>query len=89
MVVAAHVFDGEPPPPELSRALNYQAWGVVDIMTLPAGMLRKMNTALSYYRAFTGYKQAVAQHKTVEYTRNNPDAWDMVSKVLAMRKGIK
>ena len=86
MGVAAHVFDGNPPPPELKRALNYQSWGAVDIMNLPAGLLGKMNIALSYYRAISAYKQANAQHKTVDFTKNNPRDWEMVSWVITERK---
>lgn len=86
MGVAAHVLDKAPQPLELTRALNYQSWGVVDIMNLPAGLLRRMNTALSYYRALEGYKQANAQHKTVEFSKNNPQAWELVSRIIAERK---
>jgi len=89
MDVAAYVFDNTPPPPELKRALNYKAWGVVDIMNLPAGLLSRMNIALSYHRALSGYRQANAQHKTVEFTKNNPKEWEMVSEILAKRRGIK
>ena len=87
MGVAAHVLDGEPPPQELSRALNYRAWGVVDIMNLPAGLLARMNIALSYYWPLTGYKQAGAKNETVAWSKNNPQDWEIVSRVLAERKG--
>jgi hypothetical protein len=88
MGVAAHVFDGAPPPPELKRALNYQSWGAVDVMMLPAGMLGKMNTALSIYRAISAYRQAAAQVKTVEFSKNNPREWEIASWVIAERKRL-
>jgi hypothetical protein len=86
MEVAAYVFDDEPPPPELSRALNYQSWGVVDIMNLPAGLLAKMNLCLNYYRALRMYKEAAASTGTVEFTKQHPHEWDLVTRVLNMRR---
>jgi len=87
--VAEHVFDKTQPPPELARALNYQAWGVGDIMNLPAGWLLRMNIVLNYYRAFTGYLNAAASNQSVEFTRKHPKDWGLVSAYLAERKGIK
>lgn len=84
--VAAHVLDEAPPPLELQRALNYQAWGVGDIMNLPAGMLTKMNLALNYHRALVGYKRAAKGHQTVEFSKKNPQEWELVTWVLAKRK---
>ena len=86
MRVAAHLLDGAPPPPELSRALNCQAWGVGDMMNLPAGMLPKMNITLNYYRAIRGYQEAAANTATVEFTKKHPHDWEMVSWVIAERK---
>ena len=65
------MFDKTQPPPELARALNYQAWGVGDIMNLPAGWLLRMNIVLNYYRAFTGYLNAAASNQSVEFTRKH------------------
>jgi hypothetical protein len=86
MAVADYVMRDDPPPPELSRALNYQSWGAVDIMALPAGMLGKMNTCLAYYRALSAYRKASAQKQTVEFTRQNPREWELVTRILALRK---
>lgn len=86
MAVAAYVLDDEPPPPELRRALNYRAWGVADVMNLPAGLLPKMNTALTYYNALSGYKSAAAQRKAADFAKNNPPAWDLVTRILSERK---
>jgi hypothetical protein len=87
MGVAAYVWDDEPPPPELSRALNYRSWGVADVMMLPAGMLPRMNTALSYYDAIQASKSA--GNKLTEWANSNPQAWDLVTRVMKWRKEQK
>jgi len=84
MGIGAHIFDSTPPPPDLKRALNYKSWGIADVMSLPAGMLPRINTALSYYNALMGYKSA--GNRTVEWTKTNPKAWEMVSWIIAQRK---
>lgn len=84
MAVAAYAWDGEPPPPELSRALNYRAWGVSDVMQLPAGLLPRMNTSIACYNALSSYKSAgIAKLPWIE---KNPQAWDIVTRVMNMRK---
>lgn len=84
MAVAAYVLDDEPPPPELSRALNYRSWGVADVMMLPAGLLPKMNTVLAYYNALASYKSSGL--KKVPWIEKNPQAWDLVTRILNWRK---
>ena len=87
MAVGDYVFDKKSPPPELARALNYEKWGIGDIMQLPAGLLPMMNTALNYYHALKGYKTAT--NSTVEWTKRNPEAWEMVSWVISERRERK
>lgn len=82
--VSDHAFDGEKIPPELQQALNYRAWGVGNIMTLPAGLLPRMNVSLNVYRAIQGYRSA--GNKSVEWTRRNPQQWEIVSALIADRK---
>jgi len=60
-------------------ALNYEHWGV-DIRTLPAGLLTRLNVALNVYRAFRGYRQAAG--RTVQWVQSNPDAWRIVEHLL-------
>ena len=83
MAVGDYVLDGQKPPPILIKALNYEKWGIGDIMQLPAGLLPKINTALSYYHALTGYMSATGS--TAAWTKRYPQAWDAVSWVLEQR----
>ena len=84
MAVAGHVMDGDPPPPELTRALNYRSWGVADVMNLPAGLLPRMNTVIAYHNALSGYKSAGL--KKVPWIEKNPQAWDLVTRIMNERK---
>ena len=84
MAVAGYVMDNDPPPPELSRALNYRSWGVADVMNLPAGMLPRMNTALAYHSALVSYRSATWPKNP--WIENNPEAWEIVTRVLNWRK---
>jgi hypothetical protein len=86
MAVGDYLFDGAKPPPELARALNYEKWGIGDIMRLPAGLLPTMNVCLNYYHAIASYQSAV---KTTEWSRKNPQAWNLVSWVIAQRRERK
>lgn len=83
MAVGDFVLSDEKPPPELTRALNYEKWGIGDIMQLPAGLLPIMNTALAYYHALNGYTSAAGQ--TAKWSKSNPKAWELVSYVLEKR----
>ena len=92
MAVAAHLFDKEQPPPQLVQALNMRAYGIqeyfgVSARQLPAGKLMMMNTVLSYYDAIRGYNSASGQ--TVPWTKRNPQAWEMVARVLEARREEK
>ena len=82
MAVGAYVFDGATPPPMLNIALNRERWGAGDISQLPAGMLPQMNGALNAYHAMRAYRST---RKTSEWTRSNPQAWEMVSWYLSQR----
>ena len=83
MAVGDYVLDGQNPPPLLNKALNYEKWGIGDIMQLPAGLLPKINTALSYYHALNGYKSAAGS--TAKWSKQYPHAWELVSRILEMR----
>ena len=83
MAVGDYVLDGQNPPPLLIKALNYEKWGISDIMQLPAGLLPKINTALSYYHALNGYMSAAG--RTADWTKKYPQAWKMVSLILEKR----
>lgn len=82
MAVGDYVFDDMQPPPILAKALNYERWGIGDVMQLPAGLLPRINTVLSYYHAMQGYRQS---SRATEWAKRNQSAWDMVSWYLAQR----
>ena len=83
MAVGDNVFDGQKPPPILYTALNYEKWGIGDIMQLPAGLLPRMNTVLSYYHAVRGYTSAAGN--TSGWAKSNPQAWDLVAYIIEQR----
>ena len=92
MAVAAHVIDKEQAPPFLTRAYSARTWGLRDYfgmsaMELKAGYLARMSTCLSYADAIKSYKSAGG--RTVEWCKQNPHAWGMVSWVLSERRKIK
>jgi len=82
MAVGDYLFDGGEPPPILLKALNYERWGIGDIMQLPAGLLPRINLALNHYHAINGYLSAT---KVTQWTNANPQAWDIVSWVISQR----
>ena len=82
MAVGAYVWDQAKPPPMLVKALNYEKWGVADVMQLPAGLLPQLNTALNFYHAMRGYRGA---RKSTEWSKSNPDGWNIVSWYLSER----
>jgi len=89
--VAAYVLDDTAPPPDLRRAFDYRAWGV-DLYQLPPGEVRRINRAMNTYNTLTAYKRAGAKGETAEWSKNNPEAWEQVSAILAermkRRKGV-
>jgi hypothetical protein len=82
MAVGDYLFDGGQPPPILTKALNCDKWGIPDIARLPAGLLPEINMTLNYYHAIKGYQKA---HKTSEWTKSNPDGWNLVSWIINQR----
>lgn len=82
MAVAGHVFDRQPAPPWLSRAWDYQTYGV-NVLDLPAGELQALRLASNAHRAMSGYKHSAG--KTVQWSKANPEAWEFVATVLEQR----
>jgi len=82
MAVGDYLFSGDEPPPLLQKALNYERWGIGDINRLPAGLLTKVNTVLSYYHAIRSYQSA---GKVTTWSKSNPEAWKMVSYIISER----
>lgn len=87
MAAAAVVFDKATPPPELSEAWLYQRWGLGNVLELPAGRIQKINAVLNVYNACNAYQSAGG--RSVEWTKRNPAAWNLVSALIADRKGLK
>lgn len=82
MAVGDYLFDGGSPPPLLRKALNCDKWGIGDIDKLPAGLLQKINIALNTHNAIRGYQSA---RKATTWTKDNPQAWELVSYVIKER----
>lgn len=82
--VADYVLDDAEPPPVLRRAFDYKAWGV-NLLELPPGEVRAVNTAMNAYNTLSNYRRAGAQGKTKEWTESNPEQWEIVSALLADR----
>lgn len=85
MAVADYVLGDEAPPPELIRAFDFKTWGV-NILDLPPGEVRALSTAINSYENLAAYKRAAAQHKTSDWTRANPQAWEFVASIIAERR---
>jgi len=83
--VAAHVLDGEPPPPFLVQAFDYKAWNG-DTGGLPLGMFPPMRSAFNAYQALSGYMSASPNRG--DWIARNPAGWDFVANVIADRKGV-
>lgn len=81
--MAAHCFDGAEPPPELQKAFDFKTWGV-DLLSLPAGELNKVNNAMGAYNAINSYLNA--KGRTAEWAKDNRRAWEFVAEVIKMRK---
>lgn len=88
MAAAAVVFDDAPPPPELRMAWRVRRWGAPYAdgwMDWPAGLVDKMAIAENVYNACLSYRNVPAGGG-VAWTQRNPQAWQIVSKILAQRK---
>lgn len=82
MAVGDFLFDGGSPPPILRKALNYERWGMGDVMNLPAGLLPQINAALNVHNAIKSYQSA---RKSTTWASDNPDAWNLVSYIISER----
>ena len=83
--MADYILGDDPPPPELVRAFDYKTWGV-NVLDLPPGEVRRVSTAMNTYENIAAYKSAAGRHRSSEWTAQNPQAWEFVSRVIAERK---
>jgi len=84
LAAAATAFDDAEPPPALKTALQLRKWGSVDVMSMDARLVREMTITSNVYDAVSSYLSA--KGKSVEWTNRNPQAWNLVSYLLAERK---
>lgn len=82
--VGDYVYNEASPPPDLIRAFDYKSWGV-NIHDLAPGEIRAVSTALNYYQAIQGYRNAASKHKTAEWSQQNEQAYELASEYLAER----
>jgi len=82
--VADYVLGDDPPPPYLIRAFDYKQWGV-NVLDLPPGEVRAVSQAINAYDNLAAYKRAAGHHRVRDWTLQNPQAWDFVSRLLAKR----
>lgn len=79
--------DGDAPlPPALEWAFNVRKWGNPTgggWYDWPAGMMKRASYAEYIHRAYSGYMSSAG--KTVEWTKQYPQAWKLVSELLAER----
>lgn len=60
-----------------------QAWGV-DMLSLPAGDVRRMTVAMNAANCVTGYLKSAPN--TVTWTQHHPEAWAFVSSMMTLRR---
>lgn len=81
-----YVDEDAPLPPALSWAFKVRKWGNPTgggWYDWPAGMMRAAQYAEYVHRAYSGYRTSPG--KTVEWTKQYPDAWKLVSHLLEER----
>lgn len=57
-------------------------------LDMPAGVAYRLKVLHNVFRAYRGYLNAAAQTNTNEWIRRNPQQWDVVSGIIADKKGI-
>ena len=67
-------------------ALQHGAADRAEYLEQPADLAQRMRTLNYVYRAMRGYKDAGAQGATVAWTKQNPAAWDTVTRVINLRR---
>ena len=78
-----------PAPRELIYAWRTKIYGVADgngWMNEEAGLIDRMTSALNVYESFVNYKRYAAEDKTDEWIATAPGQWEIVQKVLELRK---
>lgn len=94
MMAAAADFAEEKgePPPVLILALDCEFYRALPkgggVLDQPAGLLRKMRTALNVFRAFIEYKREGRQAgRMAKWRSENEQIWEIVAEVNKVRNG--
>lgn len=87
MEAANYAQYGGEPSPIVKAAIK---WGVdmPDMLDMPAGIPDKYRSIAFAYKAMEGYLDAAKIQRTVDWTKLNPRHWDLVSRIIAHRKGL-
>lgn len=90
MAVFAAAEGKSEPPPTLRYAWQCERWGALPnaggLRDQPARMMADMPVAANVYNARKRYWHAMRNGNIVDWKRKNPDAWDIVAKVLELRR---
>lgn len=63
------------------------SWGAMENWDdVPADIAFRLKYLRGVYNAFRGYAEAGARNDTVGWTKANPGAWDLVTKIMAERR---
>jgi len=82
-----------PPPPELTLALQCDQWGSLPepggVRDQRIGELSKMATALNVYRAVKGYRDAGGKDGKKAWRDSNPQAYQIYLDVVDLKDGTE
>jgi hypothetical protein len=87
LAVAAYVKNRNSPlPQDLRIALHCQTWNTLpewppNLYAQPAGLLRRMSTALSVYRAMSSFYKS---NNWAKFSKRHPDLWRIVQSVIKL-----
>lgn len=87
ILAAAEAAEGKgEPPPLVKAALAHGGVERSEWMGQPADIAHKMRTLNYIYRAMKGYLNAGRRQATVPWTKQHPDEWEMVTRIIQMRR---
>ncbi len=85
IVAAADAAQHDAPmPPMVAAAVQYGGHLENGGLDMPAGLPLKLRYYHNVFRAFEAYQASAGN--SVAWTKANPQAWDLVTSVIAMRK---
>ena len=82
-----------PPPPELTLALQCDQWGSLPepggVRDQRIGELQRMTSALNVYRAVKGYRDAGGKGGKKAWREQNPQAYQIYLDVVDLKDGTE